>query len=61
MKSEVTTVTFEREDEPREIFEVFYNTREQLEKIGVSFEKEPMYVTLQSFPGETHYCEPPRN
>lgn len=60
-KSEVTTVTFESEDEPREIFEVFYNTREQLEKIGVSFEKEPMYVTLQSFPGETRYCEPPRN
>lgn len=57
-KSEVTMVDFEREDNPREVFEVFYNTREQLEKMGVSLAKEPVYVSPQAFPGQ--FCEPPK-
>lgn len=55
--SEVTTVEFEKFNQPV-IFEILYNTREQLEKMGIVF-KPPMYLTPQAFPG--HYCEPPTN
>lgn len=58
-KSEVTLVDFDREAEPREVFEILYNTREQLEKIGISFAKAPVYVAPQAFPGQ--FCEPPQN
>lgn len=57
-KSEVTTVSFERQSSPDSIFEIFYNTREELEKAGINFKKEPLYVAPQAFPGQ--YCKPPR-
>lgn len=55
--SEVITLSFDRERDPCELFEIYYNTREELEKLGITF-KEPLYVTPNAFPGET-YCEPP--
>ncbi len=58
-RSEVTMVDFEREDSPRETFEIFYNTREQLELLGISLTKPPVYVSPQAFPGQ--FCEPPKN
>lgn len=58
-KSEVTTVNFEREKNSSVVFEIYYNTRKQLEKIGIDFTKKPVYVTPQAFPGQ--YCEPPQN
>lgn len=56
--SEVTTVSFERNATPDAVFEIFYNTRENLKKMGVVF-KQPVYVTAQAFPGQ--YCKPPKN
>lgn len=57
--SEVEEVSFEREDSPSALFEIFYNTKEELQKIGVSLDKEITYIAPSSFPAETHYCEPP--
>lgn len=57
--SEVISVNFERVHDPSITFEIYYNTREELEKEGVNFKKEPLYVTPQAFPG--NYCKPPRN
>lgn len=56
--SPVTTVTFDREDEPSAVFQFFYNTREQLQKMGVLF-KKPVYVTPSAFPADNGYCKPP--
>ena len=56
--SEVTTVDFDKQSDPETIFEIFYNTKEQLEKMGVEF-KKPVYLSPQAFPGQ--YCEPPQN
>lgn len=58
-KSEVTTVSFDREDHPSEVFEIFYNTRKQLEKIGINLNSRPQYVAPSAFPAENGYCEPP--
>lgn len=58
-RSEVTTVEFEREGNPAAMFEIYYNTREQLEAAGVDLKKEAVYVTPQAFPGQ--YCKPPQN
>lgn len=58
-RSEVVTVEFDQKETPAEVFEIFYNTREQLQKIGVNFDREPHYVTPTSFPGQ--FCEPPKN
>lgn len=55
--SEVTSVAFERVKAPETIFELHYNTRENLEKIGISFQKTPIYVAPSAFPGQ--YCKPP--
>ena len=57
--SEVTSVNFDKEEKPSATFEIYYNTREQLEKIGIDFTKKPVYITPQAFPGQ--YCEPPKN
>jgi hypothetical protein len=57
-KSEVVSVEFEREGSPSATFEIYYNTREQLENMGVNFQKNPVYVTPQAFPGQ--YCKPPK-
>lgn len=56
--SEVTSVSFERVSSPDVIFEIHYNTREELEKAGICFKKEPLYVTPSAFPGQ--YCKPPK-
>lgn len=56
-KSEVTSVDFDSAASPLTVFAVFYNTREQLEKLGINFKREPLYVVPQAFPGQ--FCEPP--
>ena len=56
-KSEVVTVEFEKEKTPEAVFEMYYNTREQLEKIGIDFNSKPVYVAPQAFPNQ--YCKPP--
>ena len=56
--SNVISVSFEKENSPDAVFEIYYNTKEQLEKIGVDFGKKPQYVSPQAFPGK--YCEPPQ-
>lgn len=58
-KSEVVSVEFERSDYPDAKFEIYYNTREQLKKMGVNLKREPIYVTPNAFPGQ--YCKPPQN
>lgn len=57
--SEVVSVSFERQSSPDAIFELYYNSREELQKAGINFKKEPLYVTPQAFPGQ--YCKPPRD
>ncbi len=57
-QSNVVSVDFKRESTPREVFEIYYNTREQLQNMGVNFHKEPVYVAPQAFPGK--YCTPPK-
>lgn len=58
-KSDVVSVEFERSGSPVATYEIFYNTRAQLEKLGVNFHKEPLYVAPQAFPGQ--YCKPPKD
>lgn len=57
-RSEVVKVEFEAEESPIETFSLYYNTRNELEKMGVEFEARPVYIAPQAFPGE--YCEPPK-
>lgn len=56
-ESNVITTSFDREGSPDATFELYYNTREQLERLGVDFDRHPQYVSPQAFPGK--YCEPP--
>lgn len=60
-RSEVVTVEFEPSTAPTAIFEIYYNTREQLEKMGIDLRKEALYVgrAPNAFPGQ--YCKPPTN
>lgn len=58
--SPVQTVEFDRRDNPSAVFEIFYNTRKNLESKGVVF-KRALNVTPSPFPRENDYCEPPRN
>lgn len=56
-RSEVISVEFDREPHgPSTVFEIYYNTREQLERLGVRLTREPAYTN--AFPGE--YCRPPK-
>lgn len=57
--SEVTSVEFERKSYTDSVFEIYYNTREELEKTGINLKREPLYVTPEAFPG--NYCKPPKN
>lgn len=57
-KSEVTKVSFHRENGPSAVFEIKYNTRQELEKMGIDFTSKPVYVP-NAFPGE--YCTPPED
>lgn len=57
-RSEIERIYFGREDMPREVFKIYYNTKERLEEIGVNTKKEIVNVnTPDSFPGD--YCKPP--
>ena len=58
-ESHVTSVSFDREASPECVFQIFYNTREELKKLGIDFEKRNCYVSPQAFPGR--YCKPPQN
>lgn len=55
----VTTVSFDREDKVDATFNVFYNTREQLKKLGINFGRREKYIEPSAFPGT--YCEEPKN
>ncbi len=57
-RSEVMKVDFDRESSPDSKFEIFYNTKRQLEKLGIDFDIKPKYIVPQAFPGE--YCESPK-
>lgn len=57
-RSEVVTVSFTKRDNPEEVFELFYNTKEQLKVLGIDFNR-PHYVTPSAFP-KNGYCEPPK-
>ena len=56
--SPITKVDFEREDKISEVFSIYYNTRENLEALGIEFRK-PVYVAPSAFPKEDGYCERP--
>jgi len=58
-ESHVTEVSFDREGSPECVFQIFYNTREELKKLGIGFEKRACYVSPQAFPGK--YCKPPQD
>lgn len=56
--SPVITVEFEKESSPTTVFSLFYNTRHNLEAMGVEF-KKPVYVAPSAFPKENGYCKRP--
>lgn len=56
-ESRVTTVSFERKGSPQAVFELRYNTRKELERMGINFNERVAYVA-RAFPGQ--YCEPPK-
>lgn len=56
--SPTRSVEFEREGAPECVFNIRYNTRENLEVAGVTF-KKPLQVA-SAFPKESRYCEPPK-
>ena len=58
--SSVVDIDFERQSYPSEVFEIFYNTRAQLEKIGVDFSSKVQYVAPSAFKQPNEYCEPPQ-
>ncbi len=58
-RNEIIRKSFARKNTPETIFEIFYNTRRELEKIGVEFNR-PQYITPNAFP-KNGYCEPPTN
>ena len=57
-KSSVVEVEFEK-GALESVFSIYYNSREQLQKMGIDFASKPMYVTPQAFPGK--YCKPPKS
>ena len=40
-RSEVTSVEFDKESNPAAVYEIFYNTREQLERLAWTSERKP--------------------
>ena len=56
--SSVTTVSFDKEDTPTTVFTIYYNTRQALEKLGITFTK-PVYITPNPFPNEEGFCKRP--
>ena len=60
VESHVTSVYFEREARPVQIMELFYNSRKQLEGMGINFKTHRTgYVSTSSFPAQPGYCRPP--
>lgn len=57
--SPVHTVSFDRHASPAKVFEVRYNTRSNLEAMGVEF-KKAQFVSPSAFPKQDRYCQPPR-
>ena len=57
-ESSVISVNFDRCYKPTTIFEILYNTKEELIKSGENMQKEPLYVTPEAFPGQ--FCKAPR-
>lgn len=55
--SAVSTVEFEKSGTPT-LLEIQYNTRENLQKMGIRFTKE-VQIAPQSFPNQ--FCKPPRH
>lgn len=60
-QSEVVSVEFERQISPEATFEIFYNTREQLIKLGIDFNRRRVIISNPvAFPNEhSEYCKPP--
>ena len=63
--SPVTSVDFDKEVAPSEIFNIFYNTRAALQSMGIEFNK-PIYISKSNkhtgpsaFPNEEGYCPRP--
>lgn len=56
--SEVIKVEFDREDDICALFAIYYNTRKQLEQMGITFIK-PQYISPNPFPKDSEYCEEP--
>lgn len=57
-RSEVTSINFNKENYPDEVFEIYYNTKQQLENMGINLTERPRYIAPQAFPNR--YCEPPK-
>ena len=56
--SPVVTVDFDKESSPVEVFSIYYNTRQNLEDMGIEFRKV-VYISPSAFPKEEGYCERP--
>lgn len=57
--SPVVKVDFDRESSPKATFTIFYNTRKNLESMGIEFVR-PLHVAPSAFPKEdSEYCERP--
>jgi len=59
--SAVTSVSFRKEEEPDSLLEIIYNTKEQLNRMGVGLTKHLFISQQNSFPDEIKYCKPPMN
>ena len=56
--SEVINSSFNKDNSSLTVFEIFYNTRKELEKQGITFNKVTYISSPKAFPNE--YCETPR-
>ena len=59
IQDKVTTVTFERESTPLLVQEIFYNSREKLQEMGVKLVHEAVINTPVGFPAS--FATPPKN
>lgn len=55
---EVREVNFQADKSNPIVFEIFYNSRKELEKMGIKFDKPAGYITPSAFPGEG-FCKIP--
>lgn len=55
--SEVVEVTFDREDKPTVVMELYYASRLFLEDLGISFSKPATKIESSAFPGQ--FCQKP--